>query len=151
MKRKTQKEFWKKKPLSAMSQDEWESLCDRCGRCCLHKLEDPDEGGIIFTNISCRLLNEKTCTCRSYLTRQKEVSGCLNLQQKETFQYAYLPKSCAYRRLYEGRTLASWHPLISENMNSVHQAGISVRSKVVCESQVKESELHWHIVDWIDV
>jgi len=150
MHQKQKNTFWKTKSLAEMSEQEWESLCDRCGRCCMHKLEDPDSGDIAFTDISCRLFDQQQCKCKSYEQRHEEVPACLNIRQVDHFSYHFLPKSCAYRRLHEGRGLAAWHPLVSGHAESVHQAGISVRSKTQCESEVDESDFCLHIIDWID-
>lgn len=145
-----QQKFWEVKTLNAMTTQEWESLCDRCGRCCLHKLEDPDTDEIAFTRVACRLLDLHQCHCTNYLKRQHEVPSCINLKQ-DFSDYHFLPKSCAYRRLDEGRKLAAWHPLLSGDPESVHQAGISVRSKVFSEEEIDDADLSWHIVNWIDV
>lgn len=142
--------FWKVKSFDEMSDQEWESLCDHCGRCCLHKLEDPETEEIIFTNVACHLLDEQTCACQAYQTRQEKVHDCVNIRKSKTFFYHYLPKSCAYRRLNEGKKLASWHPLVSEDKNSVHEAGMSVRAKTVSDLKVKEDDFMLHLAHWID-
>lgn len=123
-------EFWRYKPLSAMTDAEWESLCDGCGRCCMHKLEDEDSGKFFLTAIACRLLDAVTCRCSNYNERQNLVPDCLKLTLAMVQTVKWLPPTCAYRRLNEGRGLAPWHPLISGNRQSVHDAGISMRGKI---------------------
>ena len=122
--------FWRTTPLAAMSESEWESLCDGCGRCCLVKLEDEETGAIIHTDVGCRLLDGETCRCRDYAGRQAEVPDCLRLTPQAVPQLGWLPPTCAYRRLSEGRGLAWWHPLVSGDPATVHTAGISVSGRV---------------------
>lgn len=131
-----------------MNPEEWESLCDGCGRCCLVKLEDSDSGKISYTNISCKLLDTDACRCTDYQHRQKRVAACFVLSADSLQDYSYLPPTCAYRLLSEDKPLPDWHPLITGNPESVHQAGISVRGKVVSEEYVHESELEGRIVAW---
>ncbi|MDQ6961395.1 MAG: YcgN family cysteine cluster protein [Mariprofundaceae bacterium] len=142
--------FWKVKSFDEMTDQEWESLCDHCGRCCLHKLEDPETSDIIFTTVACHLLDQQSCACQSYETRQQKVSDCVNIRTSTSFNYHFLPKSCAYRRLDEGRSLAAWHPLISGDVRSVHEAGISVSDQVVSDIDVKEDDFILHLAHWID-
>ena len=112
-----------------MSQAEWESLCDGCGRCCLVKLEDEETGDIALTDIACRLLDNQRCKCKQYDTRHEIVADCVRLTPKNISQLKWMPKSCAYRLLAEGKDLAWWHPLISGDKETVHQAGISIQGK----------------------
>ena len=140
--------FWRTKTLEAMTPVEWESLCDRCGRCCLVKLEDEDTGAIFHTDIACRLFDPSACSCVSYATRRRKVSDCLKLTPQAVRDIKWLPKTCAYRLLNEGKPLEPWHPLISGSPETVHTAGISVRGRTNgCETTVKLADYVNHIVD----
>jgi len=141
--------FWEKKTLAEMTQIEWESLCDGCGRCCVSKLIDEDTEELHFTNVSCRLFDPVRCRCKDYAERAQQVADCVVLDKKNIFVLNWLPESCAYRRLAAGLKLEDWHPLISKSNDSVHQVGISVRGRVVCETAVPEAALKEHIIDWI--
>ena len=147
----TPRPFWQEKRLEQMTQAEWESLCDGCGRCCLHKLRDEDTadgqpGALSFTNVACRLLDLTTCRCTDYTHRRRRVPDCVQLTPAEVRQIDWLPPSCAYRRLAEGKDLPAWHPLVTGNPDSVHEAGISVRGRAVDER--KAGPLEHHIADW---
>ncbi len=131
-----------------MDDQEWESLCDGCGKCCLIKLEDEDSGEIIHTNLACKLLDLKTCQCSNYPERIKFVPDCIKMTQDNIHQYSWLPKSCAYRRLEAGKSLPDWHPLISHNPMSVIHAGISAVGKIVSEADVEEEDVVDYIVEW---
>ncbi|WP_368905276.1 YcgN family cysteine cluster protein [Taklimakanibacter lacteus] len=137
--------FWKTKTLAEMSPEEWESLCDGCGRCCLVKLEDEDTGKIHFTNLACKLLDRQTCRCSDYANRSARVPDCVRLTPENVSELNWLPDSCAYRRLARGQTLAWWHPLVSGRKASVAEAGISVRGQVRSEEGVGESEYEDHL------
>ncbi len=138
--------FWKTTPLDQMTQAEWESLCDGCGRCCLHKLRDDETEELSFTNVSCRLLDTNTCRCSHYERRQDKVPDCVSLTPASLAEIDWLPPSCAYRRLSEGRDLAWWHKLVSGDPDTVHRAGVSVRGRAVSERRA--GMLEHHIVDW---
>jgi uncharacterized cysteine cluster protein YcgN (CxxCxxCC family) len=143
----TGKPFWREKPMNALTPTEWESLCDGCGRCCVIKLEDEDNGDIFYTDIACRLFDDQTCRCGNYGLRSQLVKGCVVLTPKTLPDVAHwMPTTCAYRLLYEGKPLFDWHPLVSGDPESVHAAGISLRGGVVPEYEVDEEEFEDHIV-----
>ena len=144
----TEKKFWQTRKLDEMSRQEWESLCDGCGRCCLVKLEDEDSGEIYPTSVSCRLLDRTTCRCMDYDNRFHMVEDCLDLKAQEIASLTWLPDTCAYRLLHEGKSLASWHPLISGTRQSVIDAGISIAGKTLSEADVQEEELGNYIQEW---
>ncbi len=141
--------FWRAKTLDEMSQDEWESLCDGCARCCLVKLEDEDTADIHFTDVGCRLLDAKTCRCRDYKRRNRRVLDCVRLTPTVVRSLTWLPVTCAYRIVAEGKDLPGWHPLVTGSPESVHQVGASVRGRVVASEDDMAQEL-WpnRIVKW---
>ncbi|MCO1333619.1 YcgN family cysteine cluster protein [Microbulbifer sp. OS29] len=143
--------FWRRKTLEQMSQAEWELLCDGCGRCCLHSLEDEDTGEVYLTNVACRLLDTRSCQCSEYNQRKKYVPGCIRLRVQDIAEFDWLPVTCAYRNLAEGRPLADWHPLVSGDRESIHRAGISVRGRVVSEKSVHPEDMEEHIISWVEV
>ena len=140
--------YWQRKSLAEMDDLEWESLCDGCGRCCLIKLEDEDNGDIFFTNVACRLFDDYACRCQHYQQRREMVPDCLSIRPLYPALLAALPETCAYRRLAEGRDLADWHPLMSGDPASVHQAGISMRGLVCQEEAVDPDDLEDHIINF---
>jgi uncharacterized cysteine cluster protein YcgN (CxxCxxCC family) len=141
--------FWRAKTLEEMSASEWESLCDGCARCCLVKLEDEDSGQIHYTDLGCTLLDGRSCQCRDYPNRQKKVSDCVRLTPEAVRTLTWLPVTCAYRRLAEGRDLAWWHPLVSGSADTVHEAGVSVRGKIAAsEDDVPMEDWPDHIARW---
>ena len=141
--------FWRTKTLEEMSASEWESLCDGCARCCLVKLEEDESGQIHYTDLSCTLLDGKTCRCKDYSRRQQRVKDCVKLTPESVRALSWLPVTCAYRALAEGRDLAWWHPLVSGSPNTVHEAGVSVRERVAAsEDDVPQEDWPDHIVRW---
>ena len=144
-------QFWEKKSLAQMTTAEWESLCDGCGRCCLHKLEDIETGELAFTDVRCRLLDGQSCRCTDYEHRARRVPDCLALTAGSVHTVYWLPETCAYRRLAEGRGLAAWHPLVSGDPASVHRAGISVRGRSCSELDVADEDLEEHVVTWVQI
>lgn len=138
--------FWKQKSLAELSREEWESLCDGCGRCCLHKLRDEDSGEISHTNVACHLLDLDTGRCRRYADRARWVPDCITLTPADLAEIDWLPPSCAYRLVAEGRDLPPWHPLRSGEADSVIEAGASVAGRAISERVA--GPLEHHIVDW---
>jgi uncharacterized protein len=139
--------FWRTKSLAEMTTEEWESLCDNCGQCCLHKLEDEDTGEIAFTRVVCDLIDLKTCRCTDYTERTRRVPECLDLKQHDFSEYRWLPATCAYRLLSDGEELPTWHPLISGSKGSVRKAGMSVSAYAIKEAEVDDMEDH--IIYWL--
>ena len=141
--------FWRAKTLEEMSAEEWESLCDGCARCCLVKLEDEDNGEIHYTDIGCTLLDARECRCRNYSLRSNRVPDCVRLTPAEVRTLTWLPVTCAYRLLADGKDLPEWHPLVSGSPDSVHEAGISVRGRVAAsEDDLPQDTWPGHIVSW---
>jgi uncharacterized cysteine cluster protein YcgN (CxxCxxCC family) len=138
--------FWEQKTLDEMTPSEWDSLCDGCGKCCLHKLEDEDTREVVVCNVACRLLDLESCQCQDYSNRKQLVPDCLVLTQDKIKEFHWLPVTCAYRLLAEGKSLLEWHPLISGSASSVHEAGISVSGRVISENDA--DDLHLHLTDW---
>jgi uncharacterized cysteine cluster protein YcgN (CxxCxxCC family) len=138
--------FWQHKSLQQMTDAEWESLCDGCGKCCLHKIQYEDTGALHYTNVGCKLLDLSSCRCSRYEQRQRFVPDCVRLSPDNIAELAWMPSSCAYRLLAEGKPLFDWHPLISGDPESVHRAGQSIRGKAVPEKKARM--LEHHIVDW---
>ncbi len=140
--------FWERIALNEMSQDQWESLCDGCGRCCLNKVEDWDTGEIIWTDLACRLLDHGSCRCQDYANRLDKVPECLQLTPDTVLEITWLPPSCAYARLRDGKPLLWWHPLLSGDPDTVHDAGVSVRGRVKTETGVPLEKYEEHLVSW---
>jgi len=133
--------FWETKTLDELSSEEWESLCDGCGRCCLQKILTEDEHLVRYTRVACRLLDVETCQCTDYWHRKKRVPECITLTAKNINEFDWLPSSCAYVRVKEKRGLAWWHPLISGSKETVHEAGISMQGKVMSETYIHADEI----------
>jgi uncharacterized protein len=134
--------FWETKTLRQMSRAEWESLCDGCGKCCIHKLEDEETGELLPTNVACRLLDRRTGRCSDYRHRKALVPECVRLVPEKLDEIDWLPSTCAYLLLHRGEKLRAWHPLISGDPESVHTAGISVRGWTVSEDDAGDLEHH---------
>ena len=142
--------WWETTPLGEMSDDQWEALCDGCARCCMVKLEDEDTREVVYTDLVCRFLNLESARCTVYPQRHERVPDCVNFEAAEAQQFDWLPSSCAYRRLANGRGLAWWHPLVSGRRETVVEAGISVLGRVTSEDDVHEDDLELHVVRWIE-
>jgi hypothetical protein len=132
--------FWEVKSLAEMSPAEWESLCDGCGLCCLVRFEDEYTGEIFPTRVHCRLFDPDACRCTNYENRKAYVPDCIKLTPGNIEALEWMPKSCAYRRLHEGKPLPRWHPLITGDPESVHRAGVSVRGQTISESALSDPE-----------
>jgi uncharacterized cysteine cluster protein YcgN (CxxCxxCC family) len=139
--------FWKTMALKQMSRSQWESLCDGCGRCCLQKFQDGKTGKVTYTWVSCYLLDTRACRCSDYGNRTTLVPDCLVLTPQQIPRLRWLPRTCAYRRLSEGKDLDDWHPLVTGDPDSVHRAGISVRDKAICEVYVHPADVNFYVVD----
>jgi uncharacterized cysteine cluster protein YcgN (CxxCxxCC family) len=145
----TDKPFWQVKTLAQMTPTEWESICDGCGRCCLNKLEEEDTGKIFYTDVGCRLFDDKTCQCKDYPNRQATVEDCLQLTPEVVPETPWLPPTCGYRLVSEGNDLYWWHPLVSGDPETVHIAGVSVRGRMSgTEETIPDEELEDHLCDW---
>ncbi len=141
-----EKPFWETKTLDEMSPAEWDSLCDGCAQCCLNKLEDEDTGKIYLTRVACGLLDVGSCRCTDYANRFEIMPDCLSIDIKAVKSLRWLPESCAYRRIDEGRGLAWWHPLVSGDPDTVHQAGVSVRGWARSEKGLREDQIARFII-----
>ena len=142
------KPFWREKTLIEMTGEEWESLCDGCGLCCLQKLEDEDDNSVYYTRIACKLLDLKTCQCTDYPNRRASVPDCIQLTPGQADQFKWLPPTCGYRLVRDGEDLYWWHPLISGDPETVHQAGISAQGRTVSETEVDIDDFEDYLVDW---
>lgn len=138
--------FWRSKSLEEMTAQEWESLCDGCARCCLLKLEDEDSGKIHLTRLACRQLDHGSCRCRDYERRHEKVADCVAIDAAKVRELEWLPDTCGYRLVAEGRELYWWHPLVSGDPETVHQAGVSVRGWALCETKVQPGDMHRFII-----
>ena len=143
-------DFWRHKTLTQMSRQEWESLCDGCAKCCLVKLEDEADGEVYYTDVACRQLDLHSCRCRDYPNRKQLVPECLCLTPADMDDFHWLPATCSYRLLHEGRELPDWHPLVCGDRGEIHRAGISVRGRVVSETHIHPDDLEERVVYWVD-
>jgi len=143
-------DWWHDKSLAELSSSEWESLCDGCAKCCLHKLEDEDDGEVFYTRVRCRYLDEKTCRCSDYPNRSVMVPNCIRLEPGTVGELDWLPSTCAYRLRSQGKPLADWHPLVSGDRESVHRAGVSVRGRAISDEYVHPDGFDEHIVHWVE-
>lgn len=145
------KPFWETKTLEQMSPAEWEALCDGCGLCCLVRFEDEDTGEVVPTRVHCKLFDPANCACSNYAERERHVPDCIKLTPGNVAQLKWMPLSCAYRRLAEGRNLADWHPLVSGDPETVHTAGVSIRGQTVSELTLDEPEdaLAYEAPEWM--
>jgi uncharacterized cysteine cluster protein YcgN (CxxCxxCC family) len=140
--------FWKHKTLEQLTSEEWEALCDGCGRCCLVKLEDADTGEVIYTRVACRLLDISTCRCTNYAERHKYVEDCVQLSPESARTLPWLPESCAYRQVALGEDLAWWHPLVAGDRDAINDAGVSVRAYAISEEKVKDGKFERFLLRW---
>ncbi|WP_372609423.1 YcgN family cysteine cluster protein [Aquicoccus sp.] len=140
--------FWESTPLDRMTRAEWEALCDGCGKCCLNKLEDEETGEVALTRVACRLFDDTTCRCAQYTIRHQFVPECITLDPATIERSAYwLPKTCAYKRLWQGDSLPDWHPLLTGTAQSVHDAGVSMQHRTVPEFEIDEDDWENHIIE----
>ncbi len=140
--------FWEKKPLAKMTEQEWEALCDGCGKCCLNKLEDEDTGQVALTRVACRMFDDTTCRCSQYDIRHQFVPECISLKPENLDTHMYwMPETCAYKLLWSGKPLFDWHPLISGTPESVHEAGVSMLNSTVSEFETPEEDWEEHIIE----
>jgi uncharacterized cysteine cluster protein YcgN (CxxCxxCC family) len=140
------KPFWESKTLKQMSKQEWESLCDGCARCCLHKLEDEDTDEVYYTDVHCRYMDKNDCSCTVYQTRNEKVPECIWLTPEQAHSFHWLPDTCAYRLVAEGKPLYDWHPLISGDPETVHKSGISLQGKGIPDDKIPEEEWQSRII-----
>lgn len=142
--------FWKTKTFSQMTPTEWESLCDGCGKCCLHKLEDEDDGEIYYTDVACQYLDDTTCRCKDYTNRLQLVPECLQLRPQDVANVHWLPKTCSYRLLAEGEDLPQWHHLLSGKPELIHQLGFSVKGRTISEEKIDEDDYQERVIYWVE-
>lgn len=144
-----QQVFWQRKRLSEMNPTEWESLCDGCGQCCLHKLEDEDSGDFYYSCVACKLLDVETASCKDYTNRKQLVPACLQLTLADVDEFHWLPNTCAYRLIAEGKGLPDWHPLVSGDPQSVAKAGFSIAGQVISETELSQQEMEENLEEYI--
>lgn len=142
--------FWQQKSLAEMTHEEWESLCDGCGKCCLHKLMDEDDDTVYYTQVACKQLDITQCRCNDYPNRKKLVPDCIELSIDDIDQFDWLPKTCAYRLVNEDKPLPPWHHLITGDPKSIHKARESIKGRAISEHVVLEEDLELHIIKWVE-
>ncbi len=140
--------FWENTPLDRMTRKEWEALCDGCGKCCLNKLEDEETGEVVLTCVACRLFDDTTCRCSQYDIRHQFVPECITLEPGNLDRNMYwMPETCAYKLLWQGKSLFDWHPLISGSAQTVHDAGVSMQNRTVPEFEIAEDDWEDHLIE----
>ena len=142
--------FWRTKTLKQMTSDEWESLCDGCAKCCLVKLQDDETEEIFYTNVACQFLDLKTCRCKDYNGRIELAEDCVELTPDRISEFSWLPSTCSYRLLAEGKDLPEWHPLVSGSADSVHRTHHSVKGRIFSEKNIHPDDLEDHIIRWVE-
>jgi len=148
MSHKLRPRFWETVPLAKMTRAEWEALCDGCGKCCMNKLEDEDTGEVVLTNVACRLFDDATCQCSQYAIRHQFVPECIVLKPQTMDKNLYwMPETCAYKLLWQGKPLYAWHPLLSGTPGSVHAANVSMQGRTVPEFEIDEDDWEDHIIE----
>ncbi len=145
------KPFWEAKSPDAMTDAEWESLCDGCGQCCLHKLANDETADVFYTRVACQLLDDETGRCKRYATRLEEVEDCLDVRRMSNAELAWMPRSCAYRRLAEGKSLPRWHPLITGDPQSTANTHMAVAGRTISETAADLDQLEAEIIEWVDI
>ena len=145
------KPFWEVKSLDAMTDGEGESLCDGCGQCCLHKLVNDDTADVFYTRVACQLLDDETGRCTRYTTRLVEVEDCLDVRRMSAAELAWMPRTCAYRRLAEGESLPWWHPLITGDPQSTSNACMALSGRTISETAADLDQLEAEIIEWVDI
>ncbi|EXJ15124.1 YcgN family cysteine cluster protein [Imhoffiella purpurea] len=140
-------EFWETTPLASMTAEQWESLCDGCGKCCLEKFEDEETGRIVYSRIACALLDLDSCRCKDYEDRARRMHDCVTLVPDVLQTPSWLPETCAYRRLAEGKALPDWHPLLTGDPQSVFEAGQSVRGRAIGPESGENPLMN--LIDWV--
>jgi uncharacterized cysteine cluster protein YcgN (CxxCxxCC family) len=148
MSHKLRPRFWETVPLAKMTRAEWEALCDGCGKCCMNKLEDEDTGEVVLTNVACRLFDDATCQCSQYAIRHQFVPECIVLKPQTMDKNLYwMPETCAYKLLWQGKPLYAWHPLLSGTPDSVHAANVSMQGRTVPEFEIDEDDWEDYIIE----
>ncbi len=137
---------WIEKPLVDLTNDQWEALCDGCGKCCMAKLQDEETLKVYYTNVACELFDAQKCRCQDYDNRHEKVADCIALSLDRPDEFDWLPQTCAYRLRINSKPLPQWHPLITGNDNSTHEANASVQNKTI--SACGADNLEYHLVDW---